>query len=209
VNERWVCRRCFNSNDGDVGTCTQCGLTRGSEVPAGEAAVPAAAAAPSGASRWSWLLRFWWIGLVMVIAVGGAIFAARRDDAGQIVGGGDLEATELRAGDCFDLRDPNEEEIEDVQAKPCTEVHEFEMYYVGLLPDGEYPDEATFVGFLEEDCLPAFDEFVGISYEESQLDIYWLTPTAEAWDAGGRQLQCAVFHPTNDELTDSMQGFGR
>lgn len=208
MNERWVCKRCFNANDGDAGTCSNCGLARGSEVPVGESTV-AAASETQQPSRWSWLLRFWWIGLVIVIAVGGAIFAVRRDDAGQIVDAGDLQASDLQAGDCFDLKDPTEEEIEDVEAKPCTEVHEFEMYFVGSLPGTEYPDEATFAGFFEEQCLPPFAEFVGVSYEESQLDVYWLTPTAEAWAAGGRQLQCAVFHPTNDELTESMQGSGR
>ena len=209
MNERWVCKRCFASNSGDVGACSNCGLARGSEVPAGEVAAAAAAPQAGPVSRWSWLLRFWWIGLVIVVAVGGAIFAARRDEGGQIVGAGDLEVFDLQPGDCFDLKDPTEEEIENVEAKPCTESHEFEMFFITTLPDGEYPDEATLVRYLEQDCLPAFADFVGISYRESQLDIYWLTPTEPGWAAGDREMQCAVFDPINDELTGSMRGSAR
>jgi hypothetical protein len=208
MNERWVCKRCFTANSGDAGACSNCGLARGSEVPAGEVAAPAASAAPPG-SRWSWLLRFWWIGLVIVIALGGALFAARRDEGGQIVGAGDLQVFDLQPGDCFDLKDPTDEEVADVEAKPCNEPHEFEMFLITTLPDGEYPDETTFVGYLERECLPAFAEYVGTSYEQSRLDIYWLTPTEPGWGAGDREMQCAVFDPIDEELTESMRGAER
>jgi hypothetical protein len=208
MNERWVCKRCFTSNGGDTGVCSNCGLARGSEVPADEVAVPAAGGVRP-ASRWSWLLRFWWIGLVIVVAVGGAIFAARRDEGGQIVGAGDLQVFDLQPGDCFDLKDPTDEEVDDVEAKPCTEPHEFEMFLSTSLPDGEYPDETTFVGYLERECLPAFAEFVGTSYEQSRLDIYWLTPTEPGWAAGDREMQCAVFDPIDEELTESLRSSER
>lgn len=208
MNERWVCKRCFTSNAGETGVCSNCGLARGSEVPAGEVAAPAGAGAPQ-ASRWSWLLRFWWIGLVLVIALGGAIFAARRDEGGQIVGAGDLQVFDLQAGDCFDLKDPTDEEVADVEAKPCNESHEFEMFLITTLPDGDYPDETTFIGYLERECLPAFAEWVGTSYEQSRLDIYWLTPTESGWGAGDREMQCAVFDPIDEELTQSLRGAAR
>lgn len=89
MNERWVCRRCFHSNDGDVGTCTQCGLTRGSEVPAGEE-TPLTATQSTGGSRWSGLLRWAWIPVVIAVVAAGFFFAARRDDGGQIVDSGDM-----------------------------------------------------------------------------------------------------------------------
>ena len=84
MNERWVCRRCFHSNDGTVGACANCGLARGSEVPAGEAGVVPAAPAPatSGGSGWSGLLRFAWIPIVIVVVGAGILFAARRDEGG-------------------------------------------------------------------------------------------------------------------------------
>lgn len=209
MNERWVCRRCFTSNGGDAGACSNCGLARGSEVPAGELRETAAAAPAPLASRWSWLLRFWWIGLVILVVVGGAIFAARRDETGQIVGAGDLQVFDLQPGDCFDLKDPTEEEVVAVEAKPCTEPHQYEMFLITSLPDGEYPGEAEFLGLLERECLSPFAEFVGIGLEESRLDIFWLTPTESGWAAGDREMRCAVFDPFDEELTESMRGSAR
>ena len=206
MNERWVCKRCFTSNDGGTSVCSNCGLARGSEAPAGDVAAAAAAPQPGPASRWSWLLRFWWVGLVIIVLIGGAIFAARRDEGGQIVGAGDLQVFDLEPGDCFDLKAPADEEVTDVDAKPCNEAHEFEMFHITTLPDGDYPDEATFVGHLERECLPAFADFVGATYQESRLDIYWLTPTEPGWGAGDREMQCAVFDPLDEELTESMEG---
>lgn len=210
MNERWVCRRCFTSNDGNVGACTNCGLARGSEVPAGEEVVPAAAAPTStGASRWSGLLRFAWIPIVIVVVAAGFFFAARRDEGGQIVGAGDVEVTEIRAGDCFDLKDPAEEEVADVEGKPCTEPHEFEMFFVGDLPDGDFPTTGVINTFLEEECLAAFDAYVGMVYEQSVLDIFPLIPTESGWNAGDHAVQCALFDPINEELTASMRNAGR
>jgi len=209
MNERWVCRRCFTSNDGNVGACTNCGLARGSEVPAGEEALPAAAPATSGRSGWSGLLRFAWIPIVIVVVAAGILFAARRDEGGQIVGAGNVDIFDLREGDCFDVEVPVEEEVETVEAKPCTEAHEFELYFVGSLPDGEYPDDATVFSFIEAECMPAFAEFVGVSYELSVLDIYYVVPDEDAWGAGERAAQCSVFEPLNEELTASMRGSRR
>lgn len=208
MDERWVCKRCFTSNNGAFARCSNCGLERGAEVPAEETSAAAPPAERRGFS-WSSLAGFWWVGLIVVVAVVGALFAAQRDEGGQIVEGGDLDVVELRVGDCFDLEDATATEVADVDAKPCDEPHEFEMYFIGDMPDGDFPSESGFLAFFEDECMPAFEEFVGVPYEESQLDIYWLTPTEEGWAAGDRQVQCSVFHPVDDELTGSLEGSGR
>lgn len=208
MNERWVCRRCFNSNDGDVGACSQCGLARGSEVPAGDETPPPAAQTGRGSS-WSGLLRWAWIPVVIAVVAAGFFFAARRDDGGEIVGAGDMDVTELVAGDCFDLKDPSDEEINDVEAKPCTEPHEFEMFFVGDLPDGDFPEDSVINDFIESECLPAFADYVGLSYEESALDIFPLIPGFEGWNAGDHAVQCALFDPIDEALTESMRDAAR
>lgn len=208
VNERWVCKRCFSSNDGNLGACADCGLARGSEVPAGEEAVAAGAAPAAGAPRWLALLRFAWIPIVIAVVAAGFFFAARRDEGGQIVGAGDLEVTELRAGDCFDLKGPTEEDVADVDAKPCTEPHEFEMFFVGDLPQGDYPADSI-SAFLETECVRAFDAYVGLAYAQSALDIRALIPSESSWDAGDHAVKCMVSDPIDEELTSSMRNASR
>lgn len=209
MNERWVCRRCFTSNDGNVGACTNCGLARGSEVPAGDEAVPATATAPSRGSGWSGLLRFAWVPIVLVVVAAGILFAARRGEGGQIVGAGDVDVTEIRAGDCFDLNDPSVEEVASVEGKPCTQPHEFEMFFVGDLPDGDFPAEGVINAFLEAECLPAFETYVGLAWEQSAFDIFPLIPTESGWNAGDHVVQCSLFDPIDEELTESMRNAGR
>lgn len=207
MNERWVCKRCFTSVDGELGACNNCGLGRGSEVPAGEEAVPATRAPTP--SRWSGLLRFVWIPIVMVVVAAGFFFSARRGDDGQIVGGGDLQVTELRAGDCFDLKNPDVEAVSDVEAKPCTDPHQFEMFFVGELSQGDFPQESDLDAFIEGECLPAFDDYVSMPYATSDLGIFPLVPTEDGWTAGDRSVQCALFDPGNEGLTASMRNAGR
>lgn len=151
--------------------------------------------------------------VVGIFVIGGAIsswyFGAARSDTGGIVKPGDLTATELRVGDCFDLKDPTAEEFEDVTARPCTQEHEFELFYAGSMPEGAYPADPVFEGFMTDNCLPAFLAYVGKEYEQSELDVSWLTPTTEAWNQGDRTTQCAVYHPRIHRLTESLKGSKR
>ena len=49
-----------------------------------------------------------------------------RDNAGQVVEGGELGALRIRIGDCF--LDTEGSTIEAVDAVPCTQSHKFEVY---------------------------------------------------------------------------------
>ena len=155
------------------------------------------------------------IGLIvfLVLVVGGGIsswyFGAGRTDTGEIAKPGDLTATDLRVGDCFDLKDPTAEEIEEVAARPCAQAHEFELFFTGSLPEGAYPAQPVFEAYMQDNCMPAFVAFVGKVYEDSELDVYWLSPTTEAWRQGDRSVQCAVYHPRIHELTESLKGSKR
>jgi hypothetical protein len=209
MNERWVCRRCFTSNDADVGSCVICGLARGSEVPAADAAADAPAETKGRGSSWTGLLRFAWIPVVLVVLAAGFLFSARRDGGGQIVGAGDMQVTDLVAGDCFDLKDPSEEEVNDVEAKPCTEPHEFEMFFVRDMPDGDFPTDDEINSFITANCLPAFASYVGLSYEQSSLDIFPLIPGFGGWNAGDHSVQCSLYDPIDEDLEQSMRDSGR
>jgi Septum formation len=130
---------------------------------------------------------------------------------------------DLRVGDCFDLNDPTADQIEDVKAVPCTTEHEFEVFYVGAMREGSYPTDAaaeqrnhgrevidiegSFWTYLDHNCIPAFRTYIGKSwYGGSDLDIYWLVPTDDAWRAGDRTVQCAAFNPVIYRLTESLRG---
>lgn len=158
----------------------------------------------------AFLLRFWWVALFAVVGVGGVIFNAQRDDSGEITRGGNLTVTDLRVGDCFDLKDRDEEVTEEVSAKPCSDGHQFEMFHTGDMTGGSsFPTEADFDAWLEAQCLPAYATYVGLGYDESRYDIFWFTPTPDGWDQGDRTVQCAIYDPLQSELTASLRGSAR
>jgi hypothetical protein len=214
IEGRWVCRRCFASNEADAAACAQCGLERGADPGALDPQDPQAQqwAAPAPApTRPAWqqlALRFWWIGLIVVVVAGGWYFSARRDETGQIANSGNLQMNDLRVGDCFDLKDPEAEVVDEVEAKPCTQAHSFEMFHVSTMPDGEYPSDEQFTAWIQQNCLPAFAAYVGRSFEESLLEVLPVTPTEDAWDDDTR-VQCVLAGPENEQLTSSLRGSAR
>lgn len=177
-------------------------------APAGAADGVPGGAPPPPVPLWRRIPLGWLI--VAVIVVGAAItgwyFSASRSSTGEITKQGDLTAADLRVGDCFDLKDPAADEINDVTAIPCGKEHEFELFFVGSLPEGAYPAEDAFKAYVTTNCFPAFGTFVGKTYEDSELDIYWLIPTDDAWRAGDREVQCSAFHPRIHRLTQSLKG---
>jgi hypothetical protein len=155
------------------------------------------------------LLRYWWVLLVVAAPIGGLIFNAQRGDGGAITRAGDLVVADLRVGDCFDLKDADEETIDDVTARPCGEAHEFELMYRGGVSSDGYPSEAAFQAWLQDNCLPAFAEYVGVSFPESTLDIFWFQPTEDGWDAGDHSVQCAIYDPADAQLTSAVRNAAR
>jgi hypothetical protein len=172
--------------------------------PDGEHGAAASAAIPI----WRRIPIGWLI--VAVIVGGGAVagwyFNASRSSSGEITKAGDMTAADLRVGDCFDLKDPAADEIEDVTAGPCSVAHEFEMFFVGSLPEGEFPAESVFETYVTDNCYPAFAAYIGRAYSDSELSMTWLAPLAQGWRAGDRSVQCVVYHPRVHALTQSLKG---
>lgn len=209
IEGRWVCRGCFNANEPDASACASCGLTRGAEpsITEGSDAQAAPAGRPGGLRPL--LGRFWWIGLVVVIAIGGWWFGAKRDDSGTITGSGDLQVADLRIGDCFDLQEATATEVDKVTARPCADAHEFELFHDGTVDVDAYPGDDAFEAWVVNECLPAFAPYVGVAYEASLLEFSYFTPSEDGWDQGDHSVQCVLYDPNESDLTNSLRGAAR
>jgi hypothetical protein len=209
---RWVCMRCFEANDDALAACQKCGLLRGATPAAGEqwAAPAQPASARTGAGRiLPLVLRFWWVILLVSVPVAGFFINAQRGSEGEITRSGSLAITDLRVGDCFDLQDASADQVQDVIARPCGESHQYELIHVGSMPSGAYPNDAVMAAWLGGNCVPAFEAYLGITYDLSRYDISWFQPTADGWDKGDRSVQCAVVDPTQDRFTGSLRNAAR
>ena len=168
-------------------------------------------AAPASRPLWRRVPLGLVIFLVLVVGggVAGFITNASRSTTGDITKGGDMSSNDLRVGDCWDMKDPTAETVENVTAKPCGEAHEYEVFFIGAMADGTYPTDDRFSAYVNDNCLPAFETFVGHAYDDSSLDVTWLNPLSKGWAIGDRTVECSVYDPNNNKLTASMQGAGR
>jgi hypothetical protein len=118
-----------------------------------------------------------------------------RDDAGQIVEGGELGALRIRVGDCF-LDPMSGSTIEAVDAVPCSQPHMFEVYAAFNLAfgtDDPFPGGSAVDGLVDDGCYSRFFEFVGLGYEESIFDFSALYPTNLSWDeVDDREVLCLI-----------------
>ena len=131
-----------------------------------------------------------------------------RDEAGDIQEEGELSVFSFQVGDCFDDPSTDAGEVSDVAGVPCADPHDNEVFHLYDMPDGSFPSSSAIEASVEAECLPAFEGYVGISYQISELFLFPITPTAESWDRTDREVACALF-ADEEQLIGSMQGSNR
>lgn len=105
---------------------------------------------------------------------------------------------DLEVGDCFSADD---DELEAVAVVPCDEEHEYEVFSVfdhEAGGDAAYPGDEELVSYADTACRPAFEEFVGTDADSSIWFITSLTPSAETWATGDREIVCTVNQEDDD-----------
>ncbi|WEO77389.1 septum formation family protein [Cryobacterium sp. SO2] len=129
--------------------------------------------------------------------------AARDADTQEISEAGEADVFSLAVGDCFN--DQDAEEIDSVQAIPCSEAHDYEAYFAfDVSAEETYPGDEVISQAAEDGCVAEFPTFVGMSYEESTLDFNYLSPTEGSWENGDHEILCIVMGP--EKTTGSLAG---
>ncbi len=141
-------------------------------------------------------------------------FSGTRDDEGNIVEASQLAVSLVRVGDCFDGDADNRTteqapEVSLLQAVPCAQPHDNEVYHVADLTEATFPGTDEITRAVFEACLDRFEPFVGITYERSVFDIAYMYPSEMTWAAGDRGFACAVFDATGQKAEGSAQGSSR
>lgn len=125
---------------------------------------------------------------------GGGETVARDAETQEITEAGTADVFKLKVGDCFDDGDLTGQEVSDVAAVPCAQPHDNEVYYEFTMSGEEWPGEEAIGAAVDEQCAPQFDTFVGLSFEESVLKWFPLTPTEGSWtQLNDRVVQCVVY----------------
>ena len=158
-------------------------------------------------------MKNWLVPLAAAIGVIGfrAATDVNRDGAGAIVDAGNLNAFEVRIGDCFNdtngLANGGDDSIDDLPGVPCSEPHDNEVFAVFDLDTEKMPDEETMSELAFDKCVARFEDFVGLDYPSSRLDVMTLYPTADSWKQyNDREVVCAVYDMEANKLVGSMKG---
>jgi hypothetical protein len=117
---------------------------------------------------------------------------------------GDVWIEDVRIGDCL-ARDLDEE-VTLVKLVPCAERHRLETYAIFDLPAGPFPGLDDVDRLAEGGCTQRFEEFVGLSYDDSEFDYQSVTPIEEIWE-DDRAVVCLI--DTGDMTTGSLENAQR
>lgn len=110
-------------------------------------------------------------------------------------------------GDCL-ATDPSGEVVSEVPTVDCEEPHTSEAFHSTTIDADELPSQADVEQLVEDECLAEFESFVGMPYEQSALEVLWLSPTADSWEQGDHEVVCLVTDPAG-QTTGSLEGANR
>jgi hypothetical protein len=128
--------------------------------------------------------------------------------AGLLMAGCGGEVFTLDVGTCFD--DTDETEISSVPEVDCSDPHDNEVFAVLEYSGSDtYPGSEAMNDAAQDLCIDAFEEYVGLPYEESEFEVFPITPTEGSWDGGDREIICALYNLDFSKLTGSMRGAAR
>jgi hypothetical protein len=114
--------------------------------------------------------------------------------------------TRLQPGDCYE--DPGSTAGE-VSLEACIGEHDREAFAVvdHPAPDGEsFPGRETLRRFADEECTARFSAYVGGPYEDSDLEVVFILPSADAWEGSDlRRIVCSVSGGGGEPLIGSVR----
>jgi hypothetical protein len=147
--------------------------------------------------------------IAVVIAIGViGVFAYFATEVGGLVGGTALQ--DLAVGQCFNgaRAQPGTSAavVFGVEVVECTLPHTSELAATLDYPGGAsgvaYPGVASVSAYAQQECRDGFADYVGISFDESVLDMTFVYPLESNWRSGDYSIQC-VIHPQAGQETAS------
>ncbi|MGF1668763.1 MAG: septum formation family protein [Acidimicrobiia bacterium] len=115
----------------------------------------------------------------------------------------------MEVGLCFNDEADAADEVSSVPDVPCEEPHDNEVFALVQYSGETFPGAEAMQAEAADLCIGQFEAYVGLAYEESELDVYPLVPTQASWDNGDREIVCALYALDLSELTGSMKGAAR
>lgn len=113
---------------------------------------------------------------------------------------------DMAVGSCLVRGEADEDGRTSVALAACDRPHDLEV--VGLLRadefEGEFPGEDPLSRWAFQQCIEAFEDYVGEPYGRSTLELDIAAPDEEQWQAGNRQVRCSVMPLDGQQRSSSV-----
>ena len=115
-------------------------------------------------------------------------------------------AFSMKVGQCVQL--PTGDNITDLETTDCSALHDAEVFHLTQVTEDERPSDSELEDMGGDACLAAFEGYVGIPYEEYELDYTILYTSPGSWEQGDRESICFIISGdgTDTQLSGSMKG---
>ena len=113
---------------------------------------------------------------------------------------------DIVVGDCFSA---DSDEVASVTVVDCGRPHAYEAFHLFTHEAGSeaaYPGDDVILDDADTICQGPFEEFVGIEYEASIWYIASVTPSAETWADGDREIICTLDQQDQDGVAIEVIG---
>ena len=140
--------------------------------------------------------------IAAVVAAGLAVYSltARRDSSGAISRAGNLSVYKLRAGDC--IKKFGEGTSFTVDAVPCGEPHDAQVYALFDLADKPFPGQGAVSADAERGCTERLPEAMNARVSSGELSIGYYQPQEGTWSRD-REVAC-VFVSEKGDLKEQL-----
>ena len=146
-------------------------------------------------------MKFIGWGFIALVALTISHFtSADRNDSGEITKSGDVSASEVQIGDCFDDLPQSSEEgttFSSVHAVPCSEAHHWQAFHEESASLDTYSDagiEAAAGVICNNASQTLVNNMSSIKYDAFQnAKLTYFAPTYKSWTVhGDRSVQCLI-----------------
>ena len=147
--------------------------------------------------------------LVLLAACGGTVADGLGEAPRDLPEVGNVPIEDVVTGTCF--KEPTLNEVFTIRVIACDDAHDAQAFHqFDLDVAGDNPGDEEVELLADEGCYDAFEDFVGISYDESELYFSWFSPLEEGWAVGDRAVLCYLVPEEGaPDLTEDAEGSER
>lgn len=114
----------------------------------------------------------------------------------------------LTVGQCLS-QDAAQGDISVTQAVDCAGSHFGEVMSAGTVKTvGDVFNAAKIADMANKFCVKTFEDFVGVRYDHSVLQVFPLVPSEKSWGAGDRIVTCVIYDKSGS-VEGTLKGANR